>query len=158
MWQGIVATPFRGKRVELSAFARPRIATAGHFFVRTQASGPLELLLSDQKEPRARGINQYVPRDADWAPYRVVNDVPLDAEVMYYGFALYGGGDIWIDDVRISIVDETAALTSSGSVVGNQNIAVDPSWILPAPLNLDFELTSDGPTGGGEALHLSCTP
>jgi serine/threonine-protein kinase len=99
-----------------------------------------------------------VPRDADWAPYRVVHDVPLDAEVMYYGFALCGGGDVWIDDVRISIVDDTAALTSSGSVVGNQNIAIDSGWILPEPLNLDFEFTSEGPTGGGEALQLSCTP
>jgi hypothetical protein len=157
MWQGISARPFRGKRVEMSAFARTRITNPGHFFIRTQASAPLELLLSDQKAPGARGLNQYMPRDADWARYRVVHDVPADAEVMYYGFALYGGGAVWIDDLRISIVDENSPLTHSSSVGGNQIIAIDPGWILPGPLNLDFEVTSDGPTGGEETLDLSCT-
>jgi hypothetical protein len=156
MWQGVDATPFRGKRVEVSAAARPRITRVGHFFVRTQAAGPLELRLSDQGSLGARGINQYIPRQADWDRYRVVHDVPTDAEVVYYGFALFGGGNVWIDDVRISIVDRTAGLSHYGSVAHTGNIAIDPAWILPAPLNLDFELTSAGPTGGAEASHPGC--
>lgn len=158
MWQAVVATPFRDKRVEVSAYARTKITRVGHFFIRTQAQVPLELLLSDQNTSGAKGINQYVPRDADWERYKVVHDVPADAEVMYYGFALYGGGRIWIDDVRISIVDEAAPLSHYGSIAGNPNIAIDPTWILPAPLNLDFELTSGGPTGGAEAANPACTP
>jgi hypothetical protein len=156
MWQAVAAAPFRGKRVEVSAYARPRITRVGHFFVRTQANFPLELWLSDQGTPGARGINQYIPRDAEWDRYRVVHDVPADAEVMYYGFALFGGGHVWIDDVRISIVDEAQALSHYGSVKGTPNIAIDPTWVLPAPLNLDFELTSHGPSGGAEALHPDC--
>jgi hypothetical protein len=156
MWQAVVATPLRGKRVEMSASVRPRIAQVGHLFVRTQANVPLELLVSDQNAPGARGINQYVPRNAEWERYRVVHDVPPDAEVMYYGFALYGSGLVWIDDVRISIVDGASGLSHYGSVAGNPAIPIDPSWVLPVPLNLDFELTSDGPTGGAEASHPDC--
>jgi hypothetical protein len=155
MWQAVVATPLRGKRVEMSASVRSRIAQVGHLFVRTQAKGPLELLVSDQNAPGARGINQYVARNAEWERYRVVHDVPA-AEVMYYGFALFGGGLVWIDDVRISIVDGTSGLSHYGSVGGNPAIPIDPSWVLPVPLNLDFELTSDGPTGGAEASHPDC--
>jgi hypothetical protein len=113
-------------------------------------------LVSDQSAPGARGINQYVARDAEWERYRVVHDVPADAEVMYYGFALYGGGLVWIDDVRISIVDGASGLSHYGSVGGNPVIPIDPSWVLPVPLNLDFELTSDGPTGGAEASDPPC--
>jgi hypothetical protein len=156
MWQAVVATPFQGKRIEVSAYVRPRFTGVGHLFVRTQAKVPLELLLSDQNAPGAQGINQYVPRTADWDRYRVVLDVPSDAEVMYYGFALYGGGDVWLDDVRVSIADTTSGLTHYGSVGGNRKIAIDPSWVLPAPVNLGFELTSDGPTGGGEASGPAC--
>jgi hypothetical protein len=156
MWQAVVATPLRGKRVEMSASVRSRIAQVGHLFVRTQAKVPLELLVSDQNAPGARGINQYVPRNAEWERYRVVHDVPADAEVIYYGFALYGGGLVWLDDVRISIVDGASGLSHYGSVGGNPAIPIDPSWVLPVPLNLDFELTSDGPTGGAEASHPDC--
>jgi hypothetical protein len=156
MWQAVVATPLRGKRVEVSAYVRSRITQIGHLFVRTQAKVPLELLLSDQNAPGARGLNRYVPRNAEWDRYSVVFDVPSDAEVLYYGFELYGGGYVWIDDVGISIADTGSALTHYGSVGGNHNIAIDPSWILPAPLNLGFELTSDGPTGGAEASHPAC--
>ena len=156
MWQAVVATPLRGKRVEMSAQVRPRITQVGHLFVRTQAKVPLELLVSDQNAPGAQGINQYVPRNAEWERYRVVHDVPADAEVMYYGFALYGSGLVWIDDVRISIVDGASGLSHYGSVAGNPAIPIDPSWVLPMPLNLDFELTSDGPTGGAEASHAAC--
>jgi hypothetical protein len=151
MWQAVVATPLRGKRVEMSASVRSRITQVGHLFVRTQAKVPLELLVSDQDAPGARGINQYVARDSEWERYRVVHDVPADAEVMYYGFALYGGGLVWIDDVRISIVDAASGLSHYGSVAGNPAIPIDPSWVLPIPLNLDFELTSAEPTGGADA-------
>jgi len=140
----------------MSASVRSRITQVGHLFVRTQAKVPLELLVSDQNAPGARGINQYVARNAEWERYRVVHDVPADAEVMYYGFALFGGGLVWIDNVRISIVDGTSGLSHYGSVGGNPAIPIDPSWVLPLPLNLDFELTSDGPTGGAEASHPDC--
>jgi hypothetical protein len=162
MWQAIVATPLRGKRVELSAFARSAISRpgrpwVGHLFVRTQGKAPLELMLSDQNAPSgARGLNQYVPRNPEWDRYRVVLEVPSDAEVMYYGFALYGGGYVWIDDVRISTADASAVLTKYGSVGGNPNIAIDPAWVLPAPFNLGFELTNDDSAGGGEAPPAAC--
>ncbi len=162
MWQAIVATPLRGKRVEVSAYVRSRISLpgrpwVGHLFVRTQGKAPLELLLSDQNAPGEQGLNRYVPRNVEWDRYGVVLDVPSDAEVMYYGFALYGGGYAWIDDVRISLAETSSEVTHYGSVGGNRNIAIDPSWVLPAPLNLGFELTSDGPTGGAEASDPACT-
>jgi hypothetical protein len=145
MWQAIAGTPFRGKRVEVSAHMRSRIVQTGHLFVRTQSKDVLALWVSDQGAPGARGLNQYLPRDADWARLAVVHDVPADADVLYYGVALFGGGHVWIDDVTVAVVDASAPLTHHGSVAGIPNIPIDPRWILPTPANLDLELTSADP-------------
>ena len=155
MWQAILATPLRGKRVEVAAQirARFRLIGAGHLFVRTQPQEPSILLLADP--PGTGGLNHHVPSTGDWERYGVVLDVPSDAYFMYYGFALYGGGDVWIDDVRISIVGEDRALTHSGSIVGNPPIYTGVAW--SAPQNLDFESSGDGPPGELEPTLPSCT-
>jgi hypothetical protein len=145
MWQAIAATPFRSKRIAVSAHTRARAVQNAHLFVRTQAKGALALWVSDQKVPGARGLNQYLKQDADWTRLAVVHDVPADADVLYYGLALFGGGHVWIDDVTIAVVDASAPLTHYGSVAGVASIPIDPRWILPRPANLDFELTTAEP-------------
>jgi hypothetical protein len=66
----------------------------------------------------------------DWTRYEIVVDVPANASVISYGALLSGGGQIWFDDLRIEMVDQTVATTGQGNDYG-----------LPhrEPLNLNFE-------------------
>ena len=40
----------------------------------------------------------------DWKQYEATADVPEEAQVIYPGITLNGGGKIWIDDVKMEVV------------------------------------------------------
>ena len=58
----------------------------------------------------------------DWSEYSLVIDVPEDSYSLYFGVIIFGVGKMWLDQVRLEIVDKEVPLTG-----------------LPArPINLDF--------------------
>lgn len=81
---------------------------------------------------------------SQWTEHAIVLDVPADASVMVYGLFTVNAGAVWIDDVRISVVDPVTALTAPPWSVGNgvMNRPIDPNRALLAPENLGFEQTA----------------
>lgn len=142
LWQAVDATSYRGSRLELVAQVRSE-APVARLFLSSQ-SGPgmaMERLRSDLAgEP---GVNQLIASGTDWTRVAVVHDVPLDAFNVYYGVALYGNAKLWLDDVRLTVVDTRVPLTPDDSADDSPSIRIGPPmWAWNGPSNLDFELTS----------------
>jgi hypothetical protein len=66
----------------------------------------------------------------EWSKYEIVLDVPLNAVNIAYGALLVGTGQIWFDNLKFEIVDETISITGSGK---------DELKPVKEPNNLDFE-------------------
>jgi hypothetical protein len=142
LWQTMDAQSYRGSRLQLVAQVRSE-APVARLFLSSQ-SGPgrdMEDLRSDLAgEP---GVNQSIAAGTDWTRVAVVHDVPFDAFNVYYGVALYGNAKLWLDDVRLTVVDTRVPLTPDDSVDDSLSIPIGPPmWARDDPSNLDFELTS----------------
>ncbi|MCA9492492.1 MAG: hypothetical protein KC621_21310 [Myxococcales bacterium] len=81
-----------------------------------------ESVAFDNMQDRALGGTQ------PWARHSVVLDVPKDATALVYGALLSGRGRVWVDDVRLEVVDRTVPVTDL------------KAKRLEGPANLDFEL------------------
>jgi len=133
------AEPYRGKRVRYSAQVRTRkIAPEfrASLWLRAQDINGLVVAFQDMN-------GRMIAGNSEWSEQSIVLDMPQDASVMLYGIFGVNEGTLWIDDVRISTVDQTVALTAAAWSVGNGviNLAIDPNRALLAPANLDFEET-----------------
>jgi hypothetical protein len=51
----------------------------------------------------------------EWTEYDLVVDVPQTSTNIAFGVIIVGGGMIWIDELKLEVVDETAALMGLGS-------------------------------------------
>lgn len=149
LWQGVDARALRGARIEVSA----RVKGKGYFqfFVRTADAADTGIVLNDSQLPSVPQTNRYVnlfpPRGAGWERLSIVGDVPLEADVVYYGVGLMNGRAIWIDDVRLTRVEPQTPLTEERSAGGRFILPVDVRGALPAPTNLDFEATTRDDVG-----------
>lgn len=64
-----------------------------------------------------------------WNYFSVVLDVPVKSELIAFGILLNGHGQIWMDELRFEIVDESVPVTEKR-----------PSEdLLNEPVNLNFE-------------------
>jgi hypothetical protein len=133
--QSVLAAPYVGTRVELSAMLRGEgLRTAGALWI--YATDPSRVIVGYQ-------VTQMSPRadPSEWARYRVVMDIPFHAEVLAYGFTLQGQGKLWADDVHLRIVDADTPLTGplNAHQIGVIAQAVSVEGALADPANLDFE-------------------
>lgn len=60
--------------------------------------------------------NRGISGTTDWAKYEIVLFVPVDATVISYGALLDGTGQIWFDEVKLEIVEDT--IPETGSIKG----------------------------------------
>ncbi len=136
--QAVLAEPYVGTRVELSAVLR----VEGH----RGAGGSLWIYVTDP----ARVVIAYqivamaLEQPAgQWARYRIVMDIPWHGEVMAYGFSLQGKGKLWADDVKLAPVDINVPITGTQNShqLGVIAQAVSLDGALANPINLDFEDT-----------------
>jgi len=134
--QAVLAAPYVGTRVELSAMLRGEdMRNAGAIWM--YVTDPSRVIIAYQ-------IAQMSPTGdpAEWTRYRVIMDIPFHGEVLAYGFTLQGKGALWVDDVHLRIVDSNIV-----QVTGPQNMhqlgviaqAVSADGALANPTNLDFE-------------------
>lgn len=134
--QAVLAAPYVGTRVELSAMLRGAdMRNAGAIWM--YVTDPSRVIIAYQ-------IAQMSPtgNPAEWTRYRVIMDIPFHGEVLAYGFTLQGKGSLWVDDVHLRIVDSNVV-----QVTGPQNMhqlgviaqAVSADGALANPANLDFE-------------------
>jgi hypothetical protein len=135
--QAVLAAPYVGKRVELTAALRTENPMPRGNSVWLYVTDPARVVIayqSVQLEPQ--GVST-----GEWKRYRVVMDVPWHGEVLAYGFSLEGKGTLWIDDVKLSAVDVAVPVTGrpNNHRLGVIAQAVSLDGALPSPTNLDFE-------------------
>lgn len=146
--QSIRAENYRGKRVRLSGWIRPRnvsSATASGLFMRID--GPGLTLASDNMARRP--VTGY----GDWRSVSVVLDVPTNAIGIVFGVTFQAVNTILIDDLKLEVVGTDVASTNTLTVPianGVDSITATANFARRAatPSNMDFEgLTSLGTEG-----------
>jgi hypothetical protein len=104
--QAIKPDNYRGKRIRLSGYLKTEnVSVWSGFWLRLDGADPTNLLGFDNME------NRPVKGTTDWKKYELVLDVPNETELVVFGVTLVGGGQAWIDDLKIEIVGNDAAST-----------------------------------------------
>ena len=134
--QAVLATPYAGTRIELSASLRSDTPRADMGSIWLYVTDPARVVVAYQV---ARMKPDQAPHQ--WQRYRVVLDVPWNAEVLAYGFSLQGKGKLWADDLKLTPVDTSVPLTGreNNHQLGVIAQAVSLDGALANPNNLDFE-------------------
>jgi hypothetical protein len=157
LWQAVDARPLRGKRIEVSVWARMlKRDLADHFRMHAEIlSGP-SLEIRRRNDSTQRGLSlPALPGGVsgggsyNWTRHAVYADVPMDADALLYAMATTG----WLDDVRVSIVGEAEAIGRGSRSAVNGSTAqfpVSAEMVLPAPANLDFEEPAIADRSAGE--------
>lgn len=133
--QAVLAAPYIGTRVELSAVLRgEEMRNAGSIWM--YVTDPSRVIIAYQ-------VAQMNPtgNPGEWTRYRVVMDIPFHGEVLAYGFTLQGKGKLWVDDVHLRVVDNAVPVTGPQNAhqIGVIAQAVSVDGALAQPANLDFE-------------------
>ncbi len=123
---------FLGKRVRMSGYIKTKdVAEWAGFWLRIdtkegERNMPFDNMRDGEKDRSVKG-------NTDWTKYDIVLDVPLTTEKLAYGAILAGTGQIWFDNIKFEIVDNSVNTTDISRVVTEQpEIPVEP-------VNLDFE-------------------
>ncbi|MES2107026.1 MAG: hypothetical protein V4634_23630 [Pseudomonadota bacterium] len=51
---------------------------------------------------------------SDWKRYDIVLDVAADSSNIAFGMLMVGSGQMWMDDLKMELVDDNVALTGNG--------------------------------------------
>ncbi|MBF0232680.1 MAG: hypothetical protein HQK65_06530 [Desulfamplus sp.] len=102
LWH-IMDKKYFGKRVKISV----------HLKAEGMVSSAFLFLMTPKSEPSRhwKGIS----KDTDWQEISLVMDIPLaESRVEYscYGISLWNKGQVWIDDLKIEVVDGNTPLDS----------------------------------------------
>lgn len=130
LMQNCLPDNYIGKRVRMSGLVKTKdVSDWSGLWFRIDEKGSDHSLgfdnMHDGKTDRS------IKGSTDWTKYEIVLDVPLNASNLAYGALLVGTGQIWFDNIRFEVVDDSVPTTGSGK----ENM-------MPAkePVNLDFEM------------------
>jgi hypothetical protein len=125
--QGFDALPFRGKRVQVSAWIRSGDSRIGVFV----SSNGIQDADSKGRLPDPKA------EEEGWKRVAARIDVPYDADEVSIGARIYLAADkpVWIDDVRFEVCPEGTPL-------------FDPTLLRADFANLDFERAGEGDLPG----------
>jgi hypothetical protein len=127
LMQIVDGDPYRGQRLRLSAFVRA--VGVSHFaglWMRVDGRARRILAFDNMQSRPVKGT-------VDWARYQVVLDVAPEAVDVAFGALLEGGGEIWIDDVALDVVDASVPVTGS----------YGDGWIVAGSMPADYDMGSD---------------
>jgi hypothetical protein len=126
LMQECLPTTYLGKRVRMTGVMKSKDVTgwAGLWFRVDQANSTKSLSFDNMADRPIKGTTT-------WTKCEIVLDVPATASMLAYGALLDGTGQIWFDNMKFEIVDNTVPLTG-----GNKDLN---KVIQDAPVNLDFE-------------------
>lgn len=116
--QQIDATPYRGRRIRLTAAVRTDAAQAGivGLWLRVDRTG--------QRRGFFDNMGDRPIRSAEWADYAIEGDVAGDTERINLGLLLSGSGRAWMDDVRLEDIGPASAATSPVTAAENLEAAI----------------------------------
>lgn len=130
LMQNCLPAKYIGKRVRMSGFLKTKdVSDWSGFWLRIDQANTTEILSFDNMHDGAK--DRSVKGTTGWTKYDIVLDVPAAASNLAYGALLSGTGQIWFDNIKFEIVDNTVPLTGK-------------EWNSPKasqtePVNLDFE-------------------
>jgi len=136
--QALDAAPFRGKKVRLRAMVRAELPAGNH--------ANLWLTVGrSHREKSFQDLGDHPFGSGPWHATEITGDVASDAEWVAFGFALDRQGKVWIDDVSLETLGETAG--DSHRVANPSFEEGDAGWqpddweILPATEAAGYSLT-----------------
>ncbi|MEV7526738.1 hypothetical protein [Streptomyces sp. NPDC091371] len=121
--QTIKADEYRGTRLQLTAMVKARdvVGWAG-IWMRVDDARDHTVAFDTMRDPERR-----IAGSVGWRRYRIVLDIPETGAYINFGAVMERTGQIWLDDVRVDVVDVSIPAT-------------DTIPDLPRrPVNLDFE-------------------
>jgi hypothetical protein len=123
LMQTFKANNFRSQRIKLSAYIKTKfVSNWAALWMRVNDVSGKPLSFDDMRERPLVG-------NMSWTPVEIVLDVPPMSDEISFGFLLQGKGQMWVDNIKITMVDETVPVT---------DVLKDKSDSY-APKNLDFE-------------------
>jgi hypothetical protein len=144
VWQAIRAAPFRGKRIVFRPYLRSSAGASISAFLRAWngATGAPEIS-PDRNDPAKTPT---IVWGGSWGTPYLALEVPMDAEIIYYGIVQSGSLPVWIDQVELDTgpVPGTPGASSysniSRYIEGLPPLPIEPNWVWKEPQNLDFEI------------------
>ena len=123
LMQNFKANNYRAQRIKLSASIKTKyLAGWAALWMRVNDIGGKPLSFDDMR-------NRPLVGTSEWTMVEVVLDVPSISDEISFGLLLQGKGQIWIDNIKISIVNNDVPVTD---VLKNKSESYSPK-------NLDFE-------------------
>jgi hypothetical protein len=118
---------YLGKRIKMTGYVKTENvkSTAGLWLRIDQYNSKKPLAFDNMFKRPIKGTTA-------WTKYEIVLDVPNIASNLAYGALLNGTGQLWFDNIKFEVVDETVPIT------GQVNTGRDP-FTEDEPTNLDFE-------------------
>lgn len=104
--QMILANVYSGCRIRFSAQVKAR-EVRGHAGLCLRVDGCTDVLAFDNMH------NRTITGTQDWQRYEIVLDVPVGSAQIIFGLYLNGAGQVWLDAVRLEIVDSAIPITST---------------------------------------------
>ena len=138
MVQYVRADDYRGKRVQLSAWVKPRnVTNVVNSGIWMRVDGPGTTLGYDDMSLRP------VFGGGDWRQVFVVLDVPSTAMGIALGALFQASNTLLVDDMRLTIVgtDIQSTSTLTTPITGSDSVTTAARYVSSprAPVNLDFE-------------------
>ncbi len=122
LMQDFLAEKYKSKRIRMSGYIKSEnVADWAGFWLRVDRKNSYQPLSFDNMENRA------VKGTTDWKKYEIVLDVPRNASIIAFGALLSGTGQIWFDNLKFEVVDNSVPVTGKISIS------------VKEPLNLNFE-------------------
>ena len=111
--QMIDATPFRGKRLRFTGWAKTRSVIADWLKL---SSSRAQAWLRVDRPLGTTGFSDTMKdrpiRSSSWRRFEIIGDIAKDAEYINLGLTLQGNGKAWFDDVQVGILGDSG--------IGNQ--------------------------------------
>ncbi len=123
LMQNFKANNYRSQRIKLSAHIKTKFVSSwSALWMRINDSYGKPLSFDDMRGRPILG-------SMEWTPVEIVLDVPVMSDEISFGVLLQGKGQVWFDNIKISLVGEEVPVT---------DILVNKTENY-SPKNLDFE-------------------
>ncbi|MFP5391526.1 MAG: transcriptional regulator [Gammaproteobacteria bacterium] len=96
------ADDYRGRRVQFQARVKTRDVNWAGLWLRVDGGGRMLAFYNSQDRP--------IKGTTDWQLRNVTLDVPSNADTLAFGVINDGGGEVWIDEVKLATVDPNVPL------------------------------------------------
>lgn len=149
------ASPYLGKRVRLSAWVRnEQVEDWAGLWMRVDGQNTDCLAFDNMGQRPIKGT-------LSWTRYEVVLNVAPEAKKLAFGLLLGGPGKVWMNDVRLEVVDASVAVTDTagGPPSLSQGALAPEAWFMAGSHPRDYITSLDSSASyEGKPTHLlACT-